>query len=252
MKTTFVYLDIAHDPAYEQHSREFVETYLQFPPGIEHELVVGTVGGDANAWARSREIFGRLNCLFKSEPPEGWDITHHQSIAKTLDCDFAVFCTSRTYFWRAGWLKRLVEARLQLGEGLYGSVGSYEVNPHIRTVLFGCNPQALRDFPHLVDTRQKAGWFEAGKWNFTGRFNGRAYMVTWNNVYLQPDWRTPPNIFRRGDQSNMLAWDKHSKIYAEASPAQKKELEKQADGLYRGYSGKFRHFCDRYLFHKFR
>lgn len=238
MKTAFIYLDIAHDPSYESHSRRFVETYSQFPAGVDHELVIGIVGAEANAEARSRKNFASLKCTFQTEPVAGWDITHHQSISKNLDCDFAVFSTSRTYFWRAGWLKRLVEARIQFGEGLYGAVGSYEVSPHLRTCLFGCNPKALRDFPHLVDTRPKAGWFEAGKWNFTKRFNHRAYMVTWDGIYQQADWRTPPNIFRRGDQSNMLMKDKHSNLYAEATLKRKQILERQADGKYAGLLGK--------------
>jgi hypothetical protein len=77
-------------------------------------------------------------------------------------------------------------------------------------------------------------------------------MVTWDGVYPKSDWRSPVNIFRRGDQTNLIAWDKHSKAYAQATPGQRKELENQADGLYCGYLGKFRHFCDRYVFHEFR
>jgi hypothetical protein len=144
-------------------------------------------------------------------------------------------------------LKRFVEARKQFGEGLYGSAGSFEVSPHIRCCFFGCNPKIFNEYPHEIGTREKTFQFECGRLNFTRWFKGKAFMVTWDGVYEQPDWRKPPNIFRRGDQSNLIAWDKHSKVYASASPRGKKILERQADGCYTGLFGKVKRAIDSVL-----
>jgi hypothetical protein len=45
-----------------------------------------------------------------------------------------------------------------------------------------------------------------------------------------PDWRKPPNIFRRGDQSNCLLFDHHCDTYAAASQEERARLEAMADG----------------------
>ena len=246
LKTTFVYLHIAHNPEeYVQHSERFVETYLQYPPGIEHDLVVVVCGAALDQ--KAKDIFAPLKCTFIECLQGGWDVSYHQRMAKIIDADFMVGCTSRTYFWKAGWLKRFVEAREQFGEGLYGSAGSFEVSPHIRCCFFGCNPKIFREYPHEIDTRKKTGQFECGKLSFTRWFKGKAFMVTWDGVYRQPEWRIPPNIFRRGDQSNLIAWDKHSRIYANASPRKKKILERQSDGRYTGPFGKVKRAIDSVL-----
>jgi hypothetical protein len=254
MKPTFVYLHIAEKPEeFVPYSKRFVQTYLQFPPGIDHDLIVVSCAGVLNQ--QTKDIFAPLRCTFDEYLEGGWDIGAHQYMAHRTSSDFIVCCTSRTYFWKTDWLRRIVEAREQYGEGLYGSAGSYEISPHIRTCFYGCNPKIFREFPHKIDTRTKGVYFERGKWNFTRWFEekgGKAWMVTWDGVYAKPEWRCPPNIFRRGDQTNLIAWDKHSKIYELATPGQRKELENQADGMYCGLPGKIKRFGDRYVFHKFR
>jgi hypothetical protein len=253
LKTTFVYLHISGKEEFAGHSKKFVDTYLKYPAGVEHDLIVGICGTQFNQ--NEREIFAPLKCSFIQLEDAAWDVSAHQQIAHIIDSDFMVCCTSRTYFWKAEWLKRFVEARIQFGDGLYGSAGSFEFAPHIRCCFFGCSSKAFRDYPHKIDSVRKAGWFECEKhtilgapsWNFTRQFKEKAYMVTWDGIYQQAKWRTPPNIFRRGDQTNLLAWDKHSRIYADAKPGKKKLLEKAADGCYNGLLGKVRKVIDSIL-----
>ncbi|HEY3932571.1 MAG TPA: hypothetical protein VGM58_09415 [Verrucomicrobiae bacterium] len=242
LKITFVYLHISGREDFLGHSKKFVDTYLKYPAGVEHDLIIGVCGVPLDK--KAAEIFAPLKCTFIRLENAAWDISAHQQIAHIIDSDFMVCCTSRTYFWKAGWLKRFVEARKQFGEGLYGSAGSFEFNPHIRTCFFGFNPMRLREYPYVIDTRKKAHFFECRKWNFTKRFGRAAFMVTWDGVYQQANWRTPPNIFRRGDQTNLLTWDKHSRIYADAKPSKKKILERDADGFYNGLMGKARKVID--------
>jgi hypothetical protein len=45
-----------------------------------------------------------------------------------------------------------------------------------------------------------------------------------------PHWRKPENIFRRGDQSNLLVWDRHTEIFAKASEEERAKLAKLSDG----------------------
>jgi hypothetical protein len=159
----------------------------------------------------------------------GWDIGAAQWAAGHLDVDFLVLANSGVFFHRPGWLKRLIEARHAGGEGLYGAMASYEpspyvpgqVNPHIRTSFYACNPRIFREYPHLIDSREKSLAFEAGEWNFLRWFESRGlpgFMVTWDGCYGKEEFRKPPNIFRKGDQSNLLVWDRYSEMYAHGDP----------------------------------
>jgi hypothetical protein len=49
-------------------------------------------------------------------------------------------------------------------------------------------------------------------------------LVTWDGFYLRDEWRKAPNIFRRGDQSNCLMFDRHHEIYEASTPQQKIRL----------------------------
>ena len=231
MNTSFVYLDI-RKPNFEVFTRRFVETYTAHPSGAEHQLIVGAVGQDLDE--SRRKLFDSLKCRFVELPADGWGITCFQKIAANLDSDFAVFCEAKTYFHRAGWLKKLVEARMSFGEGLYGGSGhSLECVPHLRTALFGCHPKALSSF-RPITTREEAGHFEHGKDNITDAFKSSTHSVMWDGVVHYPFKVITKNNFRDGNQSSLLAFDRHTDLYAEATEERKRILQKQSQGKYNG------------------
>jgi hypothetical protein len=244
MNTSFVYLDIMKPP-FETFTRRFIETYTAHPAGVEHQLIVGVVGQDLNG--SRRRAFDSLKCRFMDLPADGWGITCFQKIARNLDSNFAVFCEAKTYFHRAGWLEKMVEARMSFGEGLYGGSGhSLECFPHLRTALFGCHPKALSSF-RPITTREEAGRFEHGKDNFTNSFKSCAHSVMWDGVLHYPFNMVTKNNFRDGDQSNLLAFDRHTDLYSDATEERKRILEKQSQGKYKGV-GKLIHAKDELLF----
>ena len=55
-------------------------------------------------------------------------------------------------------------------------------------------------------------------------------LVTWDGVYDLPDWRKPQNIFRRGDQSNLIVKDRHCEAYEVSDVDGKARLEALAGG----------------------
>ncbi len=55
-------------------------------------------------------------------------------------------------------------------------------------------------------------------------------MVCWDGTYGRDEWRKPANIFRRGNQSNVIAWDHHCDIYLTSTPERQQELRNWADG----------------------
>lgn len=233
-------------PAFETYALRYIQTMIEHPPGVPVEFFVCLMNAPKHYdrvpnFTRLKQIKG-LTMGQINVQTGGLDIGCAQEAAQSLcNYDFAVFSTSRVYFHREGWLRRLVEAQQKYGaNGLYGATGSYEAcpvdhekhafpNPHLRTVLYGCHPNDLAQFPHKVTDRITAHQFEAGAWNFAKwmLFNHRPVkMVTWDWEFDLPQWRYPKNIFRRGDQSNILCWDKHSDHYRDAPPTEKDRLQK--------------------------
>lgn len=250
MKITCLYLHVsaksdpaAPDPSYYlPYSLRFARTFEEHPAGVDHELIVVSCGkpiGEDQMYLY-RNITDRYECY---EGP-GWDLGAYQAIAKTLDSDWVVCLATPVHIKREGWLKRFADVFTEYGDGLYGAMGSYENHPHIRTSSFAFKPEIMRQYPHLIDSREKCFGFECGcdskgnllaghhSWCFTDWMIGQGkpvLMVTWDMVWPKDKWRVPPNIFRRGDQSNCLVQDRHNDIYQASDANVKAMLENLAD-----------------------
>lgn len=237
MKIALVYLYVlapsdkgVPDPSYYvPFQNQFFNTYAKFKPSIEHERHLVFCGAEPNENQKAVWPGAKIHTYLG----HGKDIGAHQWVAQFLDCDFAVhFCTT-TKFIQSGWLERLVEVRTLYGNGLYGTSGSYENSPHIRTGCFAMSPALMRRYPIQVDSIEKAILFESCQGGFTTFVTGLklpVLMVTNDGAYPQSQWRMPDDIFRRGDQHNCLVWDRHMEIYAKATPQEKEKLAKAADG----------------------
>jgi hypothetical protein len=214
----------------ESHER-FVRTYKQFKPGIPHRLVVVCYNGERDSETES--LFAGLNPVYTYYTGGGFDIGTYLTVGRGLDSEFVLLCGSNVHFWRTGWLERMYAAFKKHGEGVYGPMASYETSPHIRTCCLGTTPGLLRQYPHDINTRLESYKFESGEWNFTKWVQDQgkpALMVLEDDELEQPRWRTPPNIFRRGDQSNCIIWDRHTLVFARSKDVDRDFLSKMADG----------------------
>lgn len=179
------------------------------------------------------EWCGRIvQCVNYNE--NGCDIGSAQYASELLkENAFMVNMTSRCYFHREGWLKRLLEARNKHGKGLYGVSASWEGGkPHICTRAYCMDSEDFTRYPHIIDTREKGQKFEVGEWCITDWFRQQdlsTIQVTFDGEQHQADWRKPDNIFRKGDQTNCLVWDRHTLIYQEADANDKRRLEEMAN-----------------------
>lgn len=223
-------------------AKRWVESYKEFPPGENHEVLV-VFGSEDSATKEDKAIFDGLPCRFIEYAGLGLDCGSALFAAANTDSDFVVGMTSRVYFHRAGALSRLIEARDKFGEqGLYGSVGTYErcptrpevfPNPHLRTFWYGASSDHFRRFPYQLKSRPDVHQFECGSWSFTNWHKDHGYpvkMVTWDSYHDIPDWRNPDlkDIFRRGDQSQCLVFDKHTDLWRDASPSEKIAMSRSA------------------------
>lgn len=221
---------------FEKDVARFFSSLEAYDPGADFQLV-------AVCSHYRREL--ELECAEHFEPygvqceqvltytGAGCDIGTHQFAANCLDHEMIVCCSTRVHFWQNGWLARIQEAWSKHGPGLYGAMASMERAPHIRTCFYACSPKDLREFPHVINSRDKTFRFETGDWNFTHwmmSMNRPTMMVTWDQELKLPDWRKPANIFRRGDQSACLVFDRHTEIYKNETPERQAVLRNYADG----------------------
>lgn len=212
--------------------RRFIDTFKQFPPGIE----------DCEIWAMCcwgkpteevRSWFVDTKTRFVPYYDHGADIGAAQFAASQCAQNaFIAAFTSRCYFHRSGWGKRLLEARETHGEGLCGvSVSRESGKLHICTRGYCLDSDLWNEYPHLIDTRAKGQRFETGDWCVTewaGERGLKRLQVTWDTVRDIEDAHNPDEtgIFRRGEQNAMLIHDRHTDLFRDAPDQEKRRLER--------------------------
>lgn len=233
MKPTVIFVRVCGKPEYEPGAQRWLASYRAHKPKIPHELVVINryKDGPDNSFDDVATAQVRYDGL-------GWDCGAWQFAGKNIPAELLVCFNSSTFIMGDGWLERIVEAVETHGEGLYGPLASFEIIPHIRTPCMIFTPRVINRYPAEVVDRQSTYSFEVfgftgGPENFTQftRAGGfKTMLVTWSCVYDLPQWRTPKNIFRNGDQSDLIVWDRHAEAYSISDAAGKAVLEKLADG----------------------
>ena len=209
-----VYVYPLGESEYDLSAQRFVASYRDFPPLYDHSLHV-VFNGPAPS-AENIALFDGLQAHFHRHDDSGWDIGAFQRAAREIDCELILCLGGNSYFRRSGWLRRMAGAVSSHGDGLYGASASYERDPHIRTTAFWCDPLLLRAYPKRVRSYQDRYDFEASEISLTrlAEYVGLGcWLVTWCGEYAKKDWRSPPNIFRRGDQSNSLVFDRHFDLH---------------------------------------
>jgi len=229
MKVTVVLVRVNNKPEYRHGEQRLLDSYLRYDAGYEHDLVIIDRNGDSSYDVEANHI--RYN-------GGGWDCGAWQFAGRNIDTDLLVCFNSSTYVTGPRWLKHFVQAVEEYGDGLYGPLASYEIQPHIRTPCMIFQPHVVRGYPHEVLSRDDTWRFEVFGFppenvNFTQWVKNKGLqtrLVTWDGVYDMQEWRNPPNIFRRGDQSNLIVRDRHVEAYDVSDAEGKLKLEHLADG----------------------
>lgn len=231
IRPSVIMVRVTTKPEYRHGEQRLLDSYMKFDAGVPHDLVFIDRNGDSAddvPHAKHLKYMGG-----------GWDCGAWQFAGRNIKTDLLVCFNSSCQITGDGWLKRFVDAAEANGIGLYGPLTSYEITPHVRTPCMIFQPKVIRGYPAEVNSRDDTYRFESmgfrdGTPNFTqwaGSKGYRTMLVTWDGVYDLPDWRKPPNIFRRGDQSNLIIWDRHAEAYAVSDAKGKAFLERLADGV---------------------
>ena len=233
MKVTVVFVRVVTKAEYDHGACRWLDSYKEYVWGYEHSLAV------VNRYAESPDsLFDDFATYYLRYDSGGWDCGTWQFVANHIETDLLVCFNSSTYVTGDNWLKRFVDAVKENGEGLYGPLTSYEVVPHVRTPCMIFQPKVIRDYPRKVETREDTWRFESLGWpdgtpnvtQWAMQQGFPARLITWDGVYDLADWRKPENIFRRGDQSNLIVKDRHCEAYSASDEEGKRTLERLADG----------------------
>lgn len=221
-----IYVYVARNAKFAVSTAEFLASYKQFPPGVDHDTVIMVNNGDGSE--ASSALNGLPRCQFLWHDNSGQDIGAYIALSDRIQSDCALYIGGGTFFQRAGWFARMMEVWRKYGPGFYGTQSSYERSPHLCTTCFLCDPQEVAAYPFVIQSAQDRYHFEYGPnslWRRISDSGKPAKLVTWDGEYDWPEWRTPPDIFRRGNQSNCVSFFKHSRHYAALSPTDKLNLE---------------------------
>lgn len=228
MNVTVVFVRVVTKPEYTHGAQRWLKAYCANAAGHPHKLVV------INRYADAKDgLFDDYATEYVRYDGGGWDCGAWQFAGRNIEADLLVCFNSSTYVTGGCWLNKFVEAVEEHGDGLYGPLTSYEVFPHVRTPCMIFQPHVINDYPHEVKTREDTYRFECLRWpDGTGTFTEwvrkkglQTRLVTWDGSYDLPDWRKPPNIFRRGDQSNLIVKDRHCEAYEVSDAENKSKLE---------------------------
>lgn len=215
---------------FETAAIRFVGSYTKHHPEYPHSAIVVVNGGTVST--KVKKLFEPLQPSYFTHDNSGWDIGAFLAVSHHIKAE-AMFCLgANTHFKRSGWLKRYAEVWRQHGPGMYGTLASNEVRPHLCTTGFLAPPEMLQAYPYKVDSQEDRYEFEWGKgafWRRVQKTGMPVKMITWDGVWGMDQLRVPKNIYRRGDQSNCLVYFRHSDAYDAADEATRKRMEGHAD-----------------------
>jgi hypothetical protein len=212
-----------------ENHRVFMDSYKKHPAGYPHDLITLLPGA-------------------------GFNVGAFLDAAKVLDHDYLCCCTAYTEFLTDDWLKKLMGHAVNPYVGAVDVMGSYESrsqqkydtpkawrdfpkfpNPHLRVVCLTIKRELLIDlnFPTMM-TKLDTLRFESGVDGLPAKLRqARLKQIVVGadrHGYGEESW-PHTETFRLGDQSNLIAHDKHSKIFAASTPEQKKWLTEAAYGV---------------------
>lgn len=206
---TLCYIHVPGEAGHNALEDRFIKSYQDHPPGVDHRTLIICQGREPipQTVERYRSVFP--NCDFLPRSGEGMDIGAYIDASKVVTTDAMLCLGGSSTVRKAGWMARMMEAWAKHGAGFYGSLSSYQVRPHFNTTGFWTSPILLGEYPKKVVTTPDRYEFEHGEnsmWWLLHNLGIPTLLVTWCGEYEWPDWRKPPNISCRGDQSNCLTW----------------------------------------------
>ena len=178
--------------------------------------------------------------LFTLLPGEGMNVGAFLDAAAKLPHEFICCCTAYTEFLTDDWLEKMMKVAERPGVGAVDVMGSYESrsqwgydgaaaegfpafpNPHLRVVCLLIRRELLLGFGFRpMRSKLDTLVFESGNTGLPACLKeiGLQQVVVGadGTAYPEEMWSVS-KTFRLGDQSNLIAHDKHSRAFAAMNP----------------------------------
>jgi hypothetical protein len=203
-------------PAGDYHlsfAYRFLQTYLEYPPLLDHELIV--LSDPANV-EEAGEIFALAPKLRVVPTPDfAKDLSRYESWVKQSSAECVMLLGGSTYCRRPGWGLRAYTTFKRLGpNNLFGACGNNGAGPvhyHIRTTGFWGSPSLLSRYPRWPKDPSGRYEMEHGQGCLTRwvtEQGGQAYEVTFQAESTWPNFNSDPAGYARGNQFNLLLGDR--------------------------------------------
>ena len=254
MSAAGVVVHLVWEPLGEAPTERFLASYRRHAAGAEHRLVVVFKEfREPAALDAARRRFAGVEHEELLMPAPCLDLVAYPRVAAAVEAPWLLFLNSASELLDDGWLAKPLAHLLRPEVGLVGATGSNEgsasslparvlrrrplvpfPNPHIRTNAF----MLERDLALALDwgdasSKALAWQVESGPHGLTRQVVGRgleALVVGRDGVGHPPEnWRES-DVFRTGEQSNLLVADNRTRDYADGGAALRRKLTRLAWG----------------------
>jgi hypothetical protein len=250
--------------------RRFLESYIRYPAGVQHELVLLFKGfGSEREAAPYMQLVDGLAVEAMFVDDEGFDLTAYGTAAERLERDSYCFLNSFSVILARDWLAPLTRWAGQPGVGMVGPTGTFEShlqgaarggestqsllwlrrrvavrklrahfppfpNPHLRSNAFIADRELLLELglERAVD-KDAAHSLESGWRSITRQVlaMGLSVLVIGRDGNAYEPREWPASCtFRSGEQENLLIGDNRTEEYRLAAPAVRSTLSELAWG----------------------
>lgn len=236
-----VYLNRAKTDAERAARQRFIEAYQRFHPTTPHVLYVINKGFSPQALRSQYMLFKDISPRFIDIDDSGLDLEAYRQAAVLIDEPTVFFMNTHSEPVHPDWLDKVFESFNSSSQiGLAGCTGNIETLhpyfpgfPHSPRYHIRSNGFMISRDDYLEVTRGRnlsekveAYQLEAGLHSMTWMIesNGREAVVIGKRGAVKKEilWRA--NIFRSGNQGNLLLADNQTRIYQRASILAKLKL----------------------------
>jgi len=198
-----------------QYAFRFLNSYLTFPPQVEHTLVLLTDFGNE---PEALELFATVpNVRAVGTPDYAKDLSRYEAYSKQCGASCMMMLGGSSYCHRPGWGLRALTAFQKLGSsailGTCGHTGAPGVHKHLRSTGWWTSPDLLRKYPYWPKDHAGRYGAEHGSLCFSAwaqQIGFPIWVVSFAGEYPLERSQDDPNGYARGNQTNVLIGDRLS------------------------------------------
>jgi hypothetical protein len=250
MNIDVFYLIRFKDSNYLERLNNFLLSYQNNQAGVKHQLNIIFKGfSPSNYNIKIKNIKKKYNLSFKSFLHEdlNFDIGSYITAARSSKAEYVFFLNSSSRILTPNWLKKFYVAYQNDNIGLVGATGSAEKldhfwflnfpNYHVRTNAFFINKDLFKDITkglYSFPTKNSVWKFESGRNSFTNKIlniNLECVIVGKDGLIYPILLWSMSNVFKSGDQGNLIIADNQTELYRRSSKLLKNQLTYKAWGI---------------------